>query len=66
MRVEDGALHLTGKGEAPSSGSPLLLTAGDRSYQFECDIECAPGGGGLILFYDDKLYAAWVSTLSGL
>ena len=58
VRVADGALHLAGKGEAPSSGSPLLVTAGDRSYMFECDIEIAPGGrAGLILFYDDKLYA---------
>ncbi len=57
IRVADGALHLTGKGLAPSSGSPLLLTAGDTSYQFECDIELDPGGtAGLVLFYDDKLY----------
>jgi beta-xylosidase len=57
IRIADGALHLAGKGEAPSSGSPLLLTAGDRSYAFECDIEVAPGGtAGLVLFYDDKLY----------
>ena len=56
--VAGGVLHLAGKGEAPSSGSPLLLTAGDPSYQFECDIQVAPGGrAGLILFYDDKLYA---------
>ena len=49
--------YLAGKGEAPSSGSPLLLTAGDTSYRFECDIEIAPGGtAGLVLFYDDKLY----------
>ena len=52
-----GVLRFAGKGEAPSSGSPLLLTAGDKSYMFECDIEIAPGGrAGLILFYDDKLY----------
>lgn len=58
IRVADGILHLAGKGVAPSSGSPLLLTAGDRAYQFECDIEVAPGGtAGLLLFYDDKLYA---------
>lgn len=57
IRIADGALHLAGKGAAPSTGSPLLLTAGDRSYAFECDIECAPGGtAGLVLFYDDKLY----------
>lgn len=57
VRVAGGALYLTGAGEAPSSGSPLLQIAGDTSYRFECDIECAPGGrAGLILFYDDKLY----------
>jgi beta-xylosidase len=57
IRVADGALYLAGKGDAPSSGSPLLLTAGDRSYAFECDIEIASGGrAGLVLFYDDKLY----------
>ncbi len=58
LRVADGALHFAGKGLAPSSGSPLLLIAGDTSYRFECDIELAPGGtAGLVLFYDDKLYA---------
>lgn len=57
VRVEGGTLHLAGRGLAPSSGSPLLLTAGDTSYRFECDIEIAPGGtAGLVLFYDDKLY----------
>lgn len=58
LRVANGVLHFAGKGLAPSSGSPLLLIAGDTSYQFECDIELAPGGtAGLVLFYDDKLYA---------
>ena len=56
-RVEDGALLLQGRGTAPVDSSPLLLTAGDPSYMFECDIEIAPGGtAGLLLFYDDKLY----------
>nr|WP_166179889.1 family 43 glycosylhydrolase [Altererythrobacter segetis] len=57
VRVSGGALHLAGKGDAPSSGSPLLITAGDTSYRFECDVEAAPGGrAGLVLFYDDRLY----------
>ena len=57
VRTSGGALHLAGKGEAPSSGSPLLITAGDTSYRFECDIEVPPGGrAGLVVFYDDKLY----------
>lgn len=56
-RTEGGALILKARGVAPSSSSPLLLIAGDTAYQFECDIEIAPGGtAGLILFYDEKLY----------
>ncbi len=56
-RVEGGALVLNARGAAPSTSSPLLLIAGDQGYQFECDIEIAPGGtAGLILFYDEKLY----------
>ncbi len=56
-RVDDGALVLAARGKAPVDSSPLLLIAGDQAYRFECDIVVAPGGtGGLILFYDEKLY----------
>ncbi|MFZ2995883.1 family 43 glycosylhydrolase [Sphingobium sp.] len=56
-RVEQGVLHLKGRGTAPVDSSPLLLIAGDPSYEFQCDIEIAPGGtAGLLLFYDDTLY----------
>jgi xylan 1,4-beta-xylosidase len=58
VRVAGNMLHLAASGLAPSSGSPLLLTAGDTSYSFECDIEIDPGvTAGLVLFYDDRLYA---------
>jgi beta-xylosidase len=57
-RVENKTLILKGRGKAPSDSSPLLQIAGDQAYRFECDIEIAPGGvAGLILFYDEKLYA---------
>jgi beta-xylosidase len=50
-------LLLTASGTAPADSSPLLVIAGDTAYQFECDIEIAPGGtAGLVLFYDDALY----------
>ena len=56
-RVDKRALILKGRGTAPVDSSPLLLIAGDPAYEFQCDIEIAPGGtAGLILFYDDKLY----------
>jgi beta-xylosidase len=58
VRTADNTLFFRGRGSAPSDSSPLLLVAGDQSYQFECDIEIDEGGvAGLILFYDEKLYA---------
>lgn len=57
VRVDGGALVLQGRGTAPVDSAPLLLTAGDQAYEFECDIEIAPDGtAGLLLFYDDRLY----------
>lgn len=57
VHAEAGTLVLKASGKAPADSSPLLLIAGDTSYQFECDIEIAPGGtAGLLLFYDEKLY----------
>ncbi|MEG3150048.1 family 43 glycosylhydrolase [Sphingomonas sp. ZT3P38] len=56
-RTEKAALILKASGTAPVDSSPLLQIAGDPAYQFECDIEIAPGGtAGLVLFYDEKLY----------
>jgi beta-xylosidase len=57
IRRENGVLHLTARGEAPSSSAPLLCVAGDQAYEFECDIEIDPGvRAGLLLFYDSSLY----------
>ena len=58
LRIEQGALVLRASGTAPVDSPPLLLTAGDQAYAFECDVEIAPGAtAGLVLFYDDRLYA---------
>jgi beta-xylosidase len=57
VRAERNSLILKASGTAPKDSSPLLLIAGDPAYQFECDIEIAPGGtAGLLLFYDEMLY----------
>lgn len=54
----DGALRLQGKGRTPADSSPLTVTAGDRAYQFEVEMEIEPGAiGGALLFYNDRLYA---------
>lgn len=58
LRVADGALRLQARGTAPKDSSPLLLIAGDPAYSFQAEIEIEAGGtAGLLLFYDDMLYA---------
>lgn len=58
IRTAGNSLFLASRGKAPSDSAPLLLIAGDQAYRFEADIEIdADGTAGLILFYDDKLYA---------
>jgi beta-xylosidase len=57
LRIDRNSLVMKASGKAPVDSSPLLIIAGDPAYQFECDIEIAPGGtAGLVLFYDEKLY----------
>lgn len=54
---KDGTLHLKGSGSEPSDSSPLVFVAPDQDYEFECEIEVDPDTrGGLLLFYDHKLY----------
>lgn len=54
---EAGTLVLAARGTAPADSAPLLITAGDRAYVFQCDIAITPGcTAGLLLFYDDRLY----------
>ena len=54
----DGAMTLRGKGTSPRDSSPLTAIAGDKAYQFEVEMEIAPGAqGGALLFYSDRLYA---------
>ncbi|KAG1080333.1 hypothetical protein G6F40_015926 [Rhizopus arrhizus] len=51
-------LVLEGKGNSPRDASPLTTIAGDPAYQFDVEMEIAPGAvGGALLFYSDRLYA---------
>ena len=51
-------LALTAKGASPTNASPLSFIAGDRRYEVEVEIERDAGAeAGLILFYNDRLYA---------
>lgn len=56
-RFADGGLALKGQGTGPADSSPLTLVAGDRSYEITIDLELRDAShGGLLLFYDDKLF----------
>lgn len=57
LKRAGGVLHLTARGDAPGTTSPLLCIVGDQAYEFECKIEIDEGTtAGLLLFYDHKLY----------
>jgi xylan 1,4-beta-xylosidase len=58
LSFKDGDLTVQGKGHSPRDSSPLTVIAGDRAYEFEVEMEIAPGAiGGALLFYSDRLYA---------
>ena len=55
--IADNRLQLKASGETPRDSSPLLITAGDRAYEIECNIEIeGQARAGLLLFYDQQLY----------
>ncbi|MFM2410301.1 MAG: hypothetical protein RL481_1129 [Pseudomonadota bacterium] len=54
----DGALIKRGKGRTPSDCSPLTCITGDQAYRVTIDIETADRAeGGLLLYYNRRLYA---------
>lgn len=58
VRVGGGVLDLACRGSGPASSAPLCFVTGDRNYQVEVDIDFdADAQAGLLLFYNDKLYA---------
>ncbi len=62
----DGALVMQAKGSSPSDCAPLCCIAGDQAYQVEVEVEVGPGvEGGLLLFYNRRLYAGLGLTPDG-
>jgi xylan 1,4-beta-xylosidase len=62
-----GALAMQGKGTTPSDCSPLTCIAGDRAYRVTVDIETADQAeGGLLLYYNRRLYAGLGFGAQGL
>lgn len=55
---EAGALVVQGKGTSPRDCSPLSFVCGDHAYEIQVELELrGEATGGLLLFYNDKLYA---------
>jgi xylan 1,4-beta-xylosidase len=64
VSLEAGALILPGQGAGPSSTSPLVINAGDRSYEVSVELELRGSArGGLLLFYDEKFFCGLASDL---
>jgi beta-xylosidase len=58
LRRADGTLHVRAKGTTPGDCSPLSCIAGDQAYRIGVEIEIDAGAeGGLLLFYNRRLYA---------
>jgi beta-xylosidase len=58
FRYADGALVLQGKGTSPKDCAPLSFVSGDQAYEIEVELELrGEASGGLILFYNERLYA---------
>jgi xylan 1,4-beta-xylosidase len=65
-RGADG-LSMAGKGHSPADCSPLTCIAGDLAYRIAVDIEVdADSEGGLLLFYNRRLYAGLGFNARGL
>ena len=67
LRRESGRLHLRGKGGSPSDCSPLTCLAGDQAYRLTVDVTVDERSeGGLLLFYNRRLYAGLGLNARGL
>jgi beta-xylosidase len=58
FRYQNNSLILQAKGDSPANCSPLTFITGDHSYQVQVEAEVSDNAkAGLLLFYDDHLYA---------
>jgi beta-xylosidase len=65
--VADNTLHLAAKGTEPRDTSPLCFVCGDLAYSVDVEIERDPGArGGLLLFYNDRMYCGMGFDEQGL
>ena len=67
LRRAAGTLVLAAKGSTPADSSPLCFVVGDQHYRVSVDIEIDPQArGGLLLFYNRRLYCGLGFDAEGL
>lgn len=66
LRFDDGSLILRARGHSPKDSPPLVMNAGDLSYQIEMEMTFEPKAqAGLLLFYSNRLYAGLAFNAQG-
>ncbi|WNO54821.1 family 43 glycosylhydrolase [Stakelama saccharophila] len=67
VRRAGKVMHVRGKGRTPSDCSPITCICGDHAYRMEVDVEVDPDAeGGLLLYYNRRLYAGLGLNAKGL
>lgn len=57
VKLQEGALILSGKGTGAADSSPLTQQVGERAYEVSVEVELAgTSQGGLLLFFNDRLF----------
>jgi len=67
FKFENNSLLLNAKGTSPKDCAPLLCIPCDESYQIEIELEISEEAtGGLVLFYNDRVFAGIGLNKSGV
>ncbi len=63
VNIYDNTLHFKAQGDCPENSAPLLCVPIDKSYEIQVKYEVVGNAkGGLILFYDESMYAGLVTN----
>lgn len=61
--IKNNSLQLRGKGKTPADARKLLVTATDKSYETQVEVELnGSSSGGLVLFYNEDVFTGVVAS----
>lgn len=62
VTIKDNTLWMKAKGQSPADGRLLMVTAEDKNYVAEVDVQVTKGNkAGLLLYYNEKAFAGLMS-----